>query len=458
MIQPDYIEASLLDLALRSDYAAEVFDTVKPEHFSSDMQPAIASAYALFMEGKPLDLLTVAEHMEAQGVERALDLITRIVEASGQASIANLAYYAKIVASRGLRRQLEYALLECRSLLNDETPEAAHQKIIQRFADLDQSDDDSLWDMKTAAKAFLEEMQRRCDANGELIGLSTGFSHLDNRIGGMRPGDSVIIAGRPGMGKSTLALNIVEHNALRQKIPTLIFSLEMSAPQVIEKITSSYGAVDLGGMRRGVLKGEEWSRFSAAAQAVQNAPLRIDDRGGLSVAQVRARCFEVKRRHGLELVVIDYMGLMTATGSNLNEQITKISKGIKQLAKDLKCPVISLSQLNRGVEQRVDKRPGMADLRESGAIEQDADVIIFPYREGYYDKDSTSPDPTVEVIFGKIRMGEPGSEGLEWQGRYSRFVSMEARPDFQLIRAQATQANAPPAPHPGRRKSGGFNA
>jgi replicative DNA helicase len=242
------------------------------------------------------------------------------------------------------------------------------------------------------------------------------------------------------MGKSTFALNMVEHNAAREKVPSLIFSMEMSSPQLIEKMTASLGQIDLTALRKGQLTEAEWAKFTAASKVIQSANLFIDDRGGLSVSQMRARAHEIRRRCGsLGLIMVDYLQLMTAKAENRTNEITKITGGLKSMAKEFKCPVIALSQLNRAVEQRSDKRPMMGDLRESGSIEQDADIIIFPFREGYYDNPD-DPDPTTEIIFGKIRMGERGTEGLEFQGKYSRFKSLDSRIDFAAMKSAREEA------------------
>ena len=235
---------------------------------------------------------------------------------------------------------------------------------------------------------------------------------------------------------TTFAMNIVEYNATRDKIPSLVFSMEMSAPQVIEKMTASLGEINLNSLRRGCLTEGEWKKFSAASQMIKSAKLHIDDRGGLTVAQMRARAHEVKRREGsLGLIMVDYLQLMSAgKAENRTQEITKITGGLKALGKEFQCPVIALSQLSRSVESRNDKRPMMSDLRESGSIEQDADVILFPFREGYY-VNPDDPDSMTEIIFGKVRMGERGSEGLEFQGKFSRFKALDSRVDFAAIRA-----------------------
>ncbi|WP_372966602.1 replicative DNA helicase [Marinobacter sp.] len=440
----DYYEAAVLSLTMRADYAAQVFDQVKPSDFSSQLQDYAEASYELLQEGKPVDAVTVAEKLDAHGIANAGQMLGLIGETAGHTSIEHLDAYCEILSSRGLRRSLRAALASAQRIIEDEPDaHAAHEKIL---AQLDlvapDSSDDHLWDMSKASIAFLQEMDVRNSAGGELIGLSTGYPHLDDRINGMREGDLIIVAGRPSMGKSTFAMNIVEHNAVRQKKPSLVFSMEMSVTQLIEKMTASAGGIDLTSLRRGTLSEEEWTRFSAASQMIRDANLFIDDRGGLSVAQMRARAHMVKRvAGGLDLIMVDYLQLMSGKGENRTQEITKISGGLKSMAKEFQCPVIALSQLSRAVESRADKRPMMSDLRESGAIEQDADIIIFPFREGYY-VNPDNPDPLTEIIFGKIRMGERGSEGLEFQGKFSRFKALDHRVDFEARRMQREQAEA----------------
>ena len=777
----DVYEAAVLSLTLRADYAAQVFDKVKPGDFSGDLRQYAQTAYDLLQENKAVDILTVAERMELDGITNAGEMLARIVEQSNKPSIENLPAYCDILSNRGLRRDLYSATLTARVILDDESDtQSAHEKILAEFEGVQtKKEDQHLWDMSRASKLFLEEMQIRSEAGGELIGLSTGFDHLDERLNGMRGGDLIIVAGRPSMGKAqplssnilmengcfkqmadiragdriasvdgeqsevvgifpqgvrdiykvtlsdgrrvecdlehlwsvesckfkgkkvlttekimemiskeryqsrlrltahngafgsptascldpwlvgfligdgnlcsgsvrfstaepwilekvksripgscsvkriskydyriigtgnknpaldavrsmgmdrlscdkfvpdqlmtadrdarlqvllgliesdgwsqnqslqlstsshllavqvqdltrslggmasmrekkniryvangesfpamdayicsicfdgmesaikservlknmsekrkrsvqptirsvefvrrdlaqcikvshpsslyitdgytvthntTFAMNIVEHNAVRAQVPCIVFSMEMGASQIIEKMTSSLGKVPLNALRRGALTGEEWSKFSAASQLVQAASLHIDDRGGLTIAQMRARCHEVKRKTGkLGLIMVDYMQLMNGKGENRNQEITKISGGLKSLAKEFDCPVIALSQLSRGVESRQDKRPMMSDLRESGSIEQDADVILFPYREGYY-VNPDNPDSLTEMIFGKIRMGERGSEALHFEGEFSRFVAVDHKIDFAAKKAAEAAA------------------
>ena len=430
----DFVEAAVVCLMFRPDMPAEVFEQISPEDFSTDMKPVMETAYRLFSNGDPVDIITVAETMEREGYVGSLDMLSRAVEVLGHVKIASLSYYAEQVKNRTLTRRLELALNQARELVNGENPRAAQEQILELIGKLGAQESKDLWDMRASSKLYLEELERRFEAGGELIGLSTGFEHLDDRISGMRPGDLIIVAGRPSMGKTTLALNILEHNAIHAKVPALAFSMEMPHSQLTEKLYASQGRIDLTRLRNGTLQEDDWPKLSAAAQLISRAPLFIDDRAALSIPQMRARAFEVRRKHGLGIIMVDYIQLMRGTGNSRVEEISEISRGLKQLAKDLEVPVIALSQLSRAVEQRTDKRPMMSDLRESGAIEQDADIIIFPYRPSYYDPDNRGKDPLTEVIFAKMRMGAVGSESLHFHGQYSQFQAMPERHDFEADR------------------------
>lgn len=454
----DIYEAAVLSLTMRADYAAQVFNRIKPGDFGSQLRDYAEASYELLQAGKPVDAVTVAEYMESRGYVNAGQMLGEVAEYVGKTSIDNLDAYCDILSSRGLRRDLLSASFRARQILEEEVDTtAAHQQILAEFEGIKaKKADDSLWDMPRASREFLQEMERRNDAGGELIGLSTGFPALDDRLNGLREGDLVIVAGRPSMGKTTFAMNVVEHNVTRAKVPAIVFSMEMGASQIIEKMTASLGGISLNSLRRGTLTGEEWAKFTAASKMIQNATLHIDDRGGLSVGQMRARCHEIRRKVGnLGLIMVDYVQLMQAKAEGRTQEITKISGGLKALAKEFRCPVIALSQLSRAVEQRNDKRPIMSDLRESGSLEQDADIIIFPYRAGYYENPD-DPDPLTEIIVGKIRMGRRGSEGLEFQGHYSRFKPLDGRPDFAAMRAAKEAEEREEQQRNRKRKKGGM--
>ncbi|MEO1576663.1 MAG: replicative DNA helicase, partial [Pseudomonadota bacterium] len=268
------------------------------------------------------------------------------------------------------------------------------------------------------------------NSSGDVTGVSTGFTDFDKMTSGLQPGDLVIIAGRPSMGKTSLAINIAENAAVGpiiqnkpdDAVPVAVFSMEMPAEQLSFRLISSLGQVNQGKLRNGTFGEEDWPRINNAVKWMSSAPIFIDDTPALSPTEVRARARRVKREHGLGLIVIDYLQLMQVAGNTENRatEISEISRGLKALAKELSVPVIALSQLNRGVEQRQDKRPVMSDLRESGAIEQDADVIAFIYRDEVYNKE-TPRKGIAEVIIAKQRNGPTGDVPLVFQGQYTRF-------------------------------------
>jgi replicative DNA helicase len=269
----------------------------------------------------------------------------------------------------------------------------------------------------------IDEWHRNPD---KLRGLATGFTDFDKKTGGLRPGDLIVVAGRPSMGKSTLAVNMAEYAAVSPdvKASVAIFSLEMPAEQVVTRMLASIGHVPLNSLRTGQISDDDWVRITAATSQLSEARIFIDETPALTPTELRARARRIKREHGLDLVVIDYMQLMQVPGSKENRatEIAEISRGLKALAKELSVPVIALSQLNRGVEQRQEKKPVMSDLRESGAIEQDADMILLIYRDEVYDKNTTKKG-MAEIDLAKHRNGEIGTFILTFQGQYTRFTN-----------------------------------
>jgi len=280
--------------------------------------------------------------------------------------------------------------------------------------------------MHETAREVLRLLQERYEHRGQLTGLATGFTDLDRLTSGLQPSDLVIVAARPAMGKTAFALNIAEHAALRSKKTALVFSMEMSATQLGFRLVSSVGRIDQTQLRNGDIPDEDWPRVTNAMSLLSGARIFVDDTPALAPMELRARARRLQREHGLGLIVIDYLQLMQVPGNTENRatEISEISRGLKALAKELNVPVVALSQLNRSLEQRTDKRPVMADLRESGAIEQDADVIMFIYRDEYYHKDS--PDKGLaEVIIGKQRNGPTGTFKLAFLGRYTKFENYD---------------------------------
>ena len=275
--------------------------------------------------------------------------------------------------------------------------------------------------------ATVDRLDALHQSPGQLTGVTTGFTDLDRMTTGLQPGDLIVIAGRPSMGKTTLAINIAENAAVGRKVPAAIFSMEMSSEQLTLRMIASLGRVNQTRLRTGQCSDEDWSRINGAIAQLSEAPLFVDETPALTPTEVRARARRLKRERGLGLIVVDYLQLMQVSGSKENRatEISEISRGLKALAKELQVPVIALSQLNRSVEQRTEKKPVMSDLRESGAIEQDADVIMMIYREEVYEPNTTRKG-IADIIIAKQRNGPVGEVHLTFLGEYTRFENLVA--------------------------------
>jgi replicative DNA helicase len=383
---------------------------------------------------KPPDAVTVAEQLERQGQLEAaggIDYIARLVEETSSA--ANVRAYASIVREYSMLRQLievggdiAASAYKTEGRPVNELVDLAEQRVFQ-IADRGQRTGKGFKALKDILPGTIDRLDVLSHSDGDITGVSTGFNELDERTAGLQRGELIIVAGRPSMGKTTLAVNIAENAAIGNQIPTAIFSMEMSSEQLTFRMIGSIGRVNQSNLRRGRLNDEDWRRIDSAVSMMSAAPLFIDDSAGLSPTEVRARARRLKREHGLGLIVIDYLQLMQVAGTAENRatEISEISRSLKALAKELDLPVIALSQLNRSVEQRVDKKPVMSDLRESGAIEQDADVIVFIYREEVYDKE-TPRKGVADIIIGKQRNGPIGEFHLTFKGEFTRFENLVA--------------------------------
>ncbi|MDP3831849.1 MAG: replicative DNA helicase, partial [Ignavibacteriaceae bacterium] len=285
--------------------------------------------------------------------------------------------------------------------------------------------------MDTLVVSLLDRVTEMSENPNDVTGVPTGFYDLDKMTSGFQAGDLVILAARPSMGKTALAINIAEHVALNEGLPVAVFSMEMGASQLAVRIVGSIGRIDQTHLRTGALTDEEWPRLTEAIEQLRRVSLHIDETPGLTVSELRANARRLARQCGgkLGLIVVDYLQLMSVSSGMAEENrataVGEISRGLKMLAKELQCPVIALSQLSRGVESRTDKRPMMSDLRESGAIEQDADLIIFLYRDEYYTKDACKEPGVAEVIISKQRNGPTGTVKLAFQNRITKFSSLQ---------------------------------
>jgi replicative DNA helicase len=385
-------------------------------------------------DNHPADVITVHDAIKSEqgGDLVSVDYLNSL--AQNTPSAANIKGYADIVRDRSiLRRLIEVSdsivnsafVPEGRSVrtLLDE----AESRILQIGEDGSRKADYlEIEPLLRSVVARIDELYNR-QGGSDITGIATGFIDLDKQTSGLQKGDLIIIAGRPSMGKTAMALNIAENVALSEGLPVVIFSMEMSGEQLASRLLGSVGRVDQSRMRTGKLQDDEWPRVTDAIARLSNTQILIDETGALSSLELRARARRIARNFGgtLGLVVIDYLQLMSGSGQeNRATEISEISRSLKSLAKELQCPVVALSQLNRGLEQRPNKRPIMSDLRESGAIEQDADVIMFIYRDEVYHPDTTTDKGMAEIIIGKQRNGPIGTVRLSWQGPYTKFDNL----------------------------------
>lgn len=408
----------------------QVVDRLRESDFYRHEHRLIFRAMVKLMEHiKPVDVLTVAETLrEVNELEQAGGEVFLFELANNTPSAANITAYADIVRERSVLRQLIAAAGD----ITDHAFNTQGRNIVDILDVAERSifsiaEHGSRGSGPVNIKDFLASTMDRIDtlfhANTLITGVPTGYTEFDNKTSGLQSSDLVIIAGRPSMGKTTLAMNIAEHVAISSRAPVLIFSMEMPGEAIVMRLLSSLCRIDQLRIRTGRLTDEDWPRISSTVSMLSEAPLYIDDTPGLSPAEMRARARRLTKEHGqLGLIVVDYLQLMQVPGFNENRtaEISEISRSLKGLAKELKVPLIALSQLNRGLEQRADKRPVMSDLRESGAIEQDADLIVFIYRDEVYNE--SSPDKgTAEIIIAKQRNGPIGKVRLTFMGQFTRF-------------------------------------
>lgn len=408
----------------------KVADMLNAKSFYKPANKVIYEAIVdLFTKNQAIDIVTVSERLNEQdkldivgGRAYINDLALNVI------TTANIEYYAKIVQEKAIKRELINAGSEIVEMAYDNTTTEATldnaEKLIFNIAQQKTSTD--LVSVKDLVLTSYEQISYRYEHRDELTGVPTGFYDFDNMTSGLQKSDLVILAARPSMGKTALALNIAQNVALKAKKTVAIFSLEMSKEQLVQRMLCSEAEVDTQKLKTGNMQASDWEKLTTAMNHFADAPLYIDDRPGATVMEVRAKCRRLAMEEkDLGLVVIDYLQLMEASGKeDRTQQISGISRGLKGLARELNVPVIALSQLSRAVESRPDKRPMMSDLRESGAIEQDADIIMFIYRDEYYNKEDTENRGKAEVIVAKHRNGAVGSVDLLFQGSITKFKNI----------------------------------
>ena len=389
------------------------------------------SMVELFNEGKPVDLVTLQERLKEKDVPpeiASLEFVRDLV--SAVPTSANVKYYAQIVADKSMLRKL--------IKLNDEISNTCYagkeslETILETteksmFQLLQQRNTGEYVPIRQVVLNALDKIEKASKSKGTVTGIPTGFIDLDYKLSGLQPSDLILVAARPSMGKTAFVLNIAQYVAFKKDRATAIFSLEMSKEQLVNRLFSLESQVDAQALRTGNMKDSDWEKLIEGAGIIGKSKLIIDDTPGISVSELRSKCRKYKLEHGLDLIIIDYLQLMTGSVGKRSEsrqqEISEISRSLKGLARELNVPVIALSQLSRAVESRPDKRPMLSDLRESGAIEQDADVVMFIYRDEYYNKDSEYKKQA-EIIIAKQRNGPVGTVYLAWLGEYTKFANL----------------------------------
>ncbi len=418
--------------------APEAFDRVSDlisdhDFYRRDHQLIFRAIRELAEKNRPFDAVTLGEWFESNGQSEQVAGGAYLIElASTTPSAANIRAYAEIVRDKAVLRQL---IDVGTGIVNDAfQPEgresgeilAKAEQDVFAIAEAGSRGRADFVAVNTALHDAFQVIQDRFENGGSVTGLATGYEEFDQMTAGLQPTDLIILAARPAMGKTTFALNIAEYAAIRSKKAVAVFSMEMSAAQLALRLISSNGRVNATRLRTGQLEDEDWNRVSSAIRMLKETKIFIDDTPALSPEVLRSKARRLKREHDLGLIVIDYLQLMAVPGNSENRatEISEISRSLKALAKELNVPVIALSQLNRSLETRTDKRPVMADLRESGAIEQDADIIVFIYRDEYYNKENSPDKGLAEIIIGKQRSGPTGSLKLKFFGEYTRFDNL----------------------------------
>ena len=438
-VPPHSIEAEqsvLGGLLLDNEALDRITDLISETDFYRSEHKLIFQQMSRLLErGKPADVITVSEAIEQAGLTDETGGLVYLGElAANTPSAANIRRYAEIVRERAVLRHLvvagdEIATDALNPLGRDakELLDTAEQKVFA-IAEMGARSQQGFVHINPLLTQVVERIQELHDRENpsEITGVPTGFTDLDRMTSGLQPGDLIIVAGRPSMGKTAFALNIAEYVAVDVGLPVAVFSMEMGGTQLAMRMLASIGRLDSHRVRTGRLTDDEWSRLTFALGKLHEAPMHIDETGGMNPTDLRGRARRLKRQVGkLGLIVIDYIQLMGSTRQNENRatEVSEISRSLKALARELEVPIIALSQLSRKVEERTDKRPMMSDLRESGAIEQDADVILMMYREEYY-KPDTPDKGMAEVIIGKQRNGPTGTVNLAFLGEYTRFENL----------------------------------
>ena len=438
-VPPNDIEAEqaiLGSMLTDKDAVISAIEVLKEEDFyRADNRAIYGAILNLYSRAEPIDIITVKAELESLGkFEQVGGLEYLAMLPDKVPTTANAMKYVNIVEEKSTLRSLIKTANEIIELGYDPTEdvtdvmEIAEKKIFNIMQNKDKKSYSPIKDILVDSFTQLEELYNR---KQHITGVPTGFTELDYKTAGFHGADLILIAARPAMGKSAFALNIATNAAVRANVPVVIFSLEMSKEQMVNRILCSEAMVDSNKVRTGKLEEDDWTKLAGSIGPLSEAEIFIDDTPGISVTEIRAKCRKLKLEKNIGMVVIDYLQLVQGSNKrngSREQEISEISRSLKILAKEIGVPVIALSQLSRAVEQRPDHRPMLSDLRESGAIEQDADIVMFLYRDDYYNQDSEKKD-IAEVIIAKHRGGSTGTVELLWLGSYTKFVNLERRFD-----------------------------
>lgn len=422
-------EQSILgSIILDKDAIITVAETINPSDFYKEAHKIIyESMLKLNSNNEPIDLITLIEKLRKEG---HLDNIGGISYLTSLSTIvpttSNVKYYANIVKEKSVMRQLIKASNEIINLGYDASTDVQEilDKAEKNIFDISQEKSgDDIQPINLVLQDTFDMIERLCTQKSDVTGITTGFADLNKKINGLQRTDLILLAARPAMGKTAFSLNLVQNAALKGDASVAVFSLEMSKEQLVQRILSAQSNVELSKIKTGTLGESDWPRIIDAMAVLSEANIFIDDTPGIKISEIRSKCRRLKIEKGLDLIMIDYLQLMEGEGKNENRQqeIAKISRSLKILAKELDCPVVALSQLSRSPELRKDHRPILSDLRESGSIEQDADIVMFLYRDEYYHEDSEKKN-IGEVIVAKNRHGETGNVELVWFGQVQKFA------------------------------------
>ncbi len=427
-------EKAVIGCVLQDSKAlAAACELIRAEDFYFDANREIyAVCIELFDENTPVDIVTVSDRLTRKDKLDSVGGIPYLASVSTSiATTEHVSHYANIVLEKSVLRKLSTAAnaINHMAVSQDGATDSVLVRAEQMIYDIAEGREKSdIVPVVEIAMETYQNMVENAENPNKLTGLATGFDELDKRCGGFHGGEFILIAGRPGMGKSSFAVNIAEYMSIECGKTVAIFNLEMPKEAILKRIFCSQALIESEKILKGEFTGEDWGRLGQRLDKIAAAPLYIDDSSTITVSEIRAKCHRLKKTKGLSMVVIDYLQLMQGSGrtDSRQQEISEISRSLKVMAKELGVPVIALSQLSRAVEGRQDKRPMLSDIRESGSIEQDADIVMFLYRDEYYNPDSEDKN-LAEVIMAKHRAGETGKFKLGWQGKYTKFVNIDYR-------------------------------